>query len=63
MIAGRGGKQPFGLPNQLMQGILALLQREIRSSLHHCWANALADVREAALEGVADNARVELSPG
>ena len=38
-IAHKTGKQLLSLPNNLVKGILVLLQRDIRTRLHHCFPN------------------------
>ena len=54
--ADRAGKQLFGLFT-LVKRIFALLRRDIRARLDHCWANSLVDVCGAALKGIADQSR------
>ena len=47
----RARRQLLGYLHQLVKGIFALFQHDIRSRLHHCWANSLVDVCDAVAEG------------
>ena len=47
-------KKLWGILCKLMKGIFALLRRDIRARLHHCWANSMVNVCDATLKGIAD---------
>ena len=53
----QGNQTTVGHSSTAGKGILALLRRDIRARLHHCWANSLVNVCDAVLKGVTDHSR------
>ena len=47
----------FSLLTRQTRYCWALLRRDIRTRLSHCWANSLVNVCDAALKGIADQSR------